>query len=156
MGLGSDKETGKSPFVTAQRFNCGSKLSFLLSFLTLPVEWNYLCRWCRALLKCGWGTAHIPRLMMAAQAPSGTHGGDEMILDTADVHIHVWACTQLSDAGTHPFWKRESSWKFTWGKAYYTSLFTQQNDYKKILWTKRGFSSGLKTVKNLFLSWQRF
>lgn len=42
----------------AQRLNCGSKLSFLLSFLTSSVEWNYLCRWCRALLKCGWGTAH--------------------------------------------------------------------------------------------------
>lgn len=54
MGLGSDKETGKRPFVTAQRLNCGPKLSFLLSFLTWPVEWNDLCRRCRALLKCTW------------------------------------------------------------------------------------------------------
>lgn len=57
MGLGSDKETRKSPFVAAQRLNCGPKLSFPLSFLTLPAEWNSLCRWCRAFLKCGWRTA---------------------------------------------------------------------------------------------------
>jgi len=121
MALGSDKETGKSPFVTAQRLNCGPKSFF--SFILFNI---YLLSEITSVVGAGhyWAVAGGQRTRIWCLCGSTyTDRGMQRWLDdpvqswhaNLDLSLH----SEVSDAGTHPFWKVRRSWRFTWGKAYF-------------------------------------
>lgn len=126
MGLGSDKETRKSPFVTAQRLICGPKLSLLLSFLTSPVEFPlHVVQsipevWVQLL---GWQHRHHQGMIPKLSAHS------QLSLHSAFLgHIPFEGEKVL---GSSP--EAKPSLPTQQNDYPNTSLPTQQNDYEKIL-----------------------